>query len=379
MSFRNLFFYGTLRDPDTRNVVLGPLAERISILPARLTGVRIHAVRHETYPIALPAEGHVAHGVVALDVPEEAVARISYFEDEFDYALDRRVVHLQDRRIEAELYLAHNEKLRADGDWDYERWLRDHQPAFVSAAREYMSHYGRRPAEHGDRIWTGIRHRALAAERAAEERIDRRLGAPLDASDVEILRDEQPYADFFTVRDYTLRHRQFDGGVSEPLDRAVWMAADAVTVLPWDPVSDNVLLLEQFRPAPLARGDAAPWLIEPVAGRIDGREPPEAAARREAEEEAGLTLGPMEEIAAYYPSPGIATEHVRSFVARADLSRHAEGIHGEVGEGEDIRTLILPLAEAEAALAQGEIRVGPLVMSLFWLRLHHERLRAAWA
>ncbi|MCB2157335.1 MAG: NUDIX domain-containing protein, partial [Rhodobacteraceae bacterium] len=45
---------------------------------------------------------------------------------------------------------------------------------------------------------------------------------------------------------------------------------------------DRVLLIEQFRMGPYARGDAEPWLIEAIAGRVDPGETPEDAARREA-------------------------------------------------------------------------------------------------
>ena len=39
-----------------------------------------------------------------------------------------------------------------------------------------------------------------------------------------------------------------------------------------DPVRDRVLVVEQFRMGPYARGDRHPWQLEPIAGRIDGGE-----------------------------------------------------------------------------------------------------------
>ena len=100
------------------------------------------------------------------------------------------------------------------------------------------------------------------------------------------------------------------------LDRAVFTSGDAVTVLPFDPRAGTVLLIEQFRAGPYARRDPRPWCIEAVAGRCDRPEPPEATARREAREEAGLELGRLERIAGYYPSPGIAAEYITAFVGR---------------------------------------------------------------
>jgi len=150
-----------------------------------------------------------------------------------------------------------------------------------------------------------------------------------------------------------------------------------VTVLPFDARRDAVLLIEQFRAGPHARRDPRPWCLEAVAGRCDKLEPPEATARREAREEAGLEFGRVERIAAYYPTPGIAAEFITAFVGEADLGASG-GVHGLDEEDEDIRAIVVPVAEALAAAEGGEINNAPLLLSLFWLARHHLRLAAAW-
>ena len=179
------------------------------------------------------------------------------------------------------------------------------------------------------------------------------------------------------MEEHRLRHRRFDGATSDTLDRAVFTSGDAVTVLPFDPRAGTVLLIEQFRTAPVARRDPQPWCLETVAGRCDRPEPPEATARREAREEAGLEVGRLERIAAYYPSPGIVAEFITAFVAEADLAA-AGGVHGLAEEHEDIRVLVVPLDAAVAAVESGEVRNAPLMLSLLWLDRHAARLRAAW-
>jgi 8-oxo-dGTP pyrophosphatase MutT (NUDIX family) len=104
----------------------------------------------------------------------------------------------------------------------------------------------------------------------------------------------------------------------------------------------------------------------------------ESAARREAREEAGLELGRMEPVAAYYTTPGYAAERVTSFVGEADLGA-AGGLFGVAHEHEDIRAFAVPLDEALAAVAQGEVDNAPAVLTLFWLAGNRDRLRAAWA
>ncbi|MBR9861852.1 MAG: NUDIX domain-containing protein [Rhodobacteraceae bacterium] len=184
-----------------------------------------------------------------------------------------------------------------------------------------------------------------------------------------------PYARYFDVEDVHLRHPRFDGGMSPVIERTVLRAADAVTVLPYDPVRDQVVVVEQFRPAAYVRGDCHPWVLEPVAGRCDGDEPVEEVARREMIEEAGLTLLGLEKIANYYPSPGCLSEYLFTFLGLVDLSDAQSGVHGVASEDEDIQTHILSFDEAMALVASGEADNGPLLLSLYWLGANRERLR----
>src|SRR3546814_9128174 len=71
---------------------------------------------------------------------------------------------------------------------------------------------------------------------------------------------------------------------------------------------------------------ANPWLLELVAGLIDKDEEPEEVARREAIEEANLTLTSLWPITQYYPSPGGSDERVHLFIGRCD-SEGAGGVH----------------------------------------------------
>lgn len=194
--------------------------------------------------------------------------------------------------------------------------------------------------------------------------------------DVEIQTRTEPYAQFFGVEEQSLRHRQHDGALGPVIHRAAFVSGDAVTVLPYDPVRDRVLLIEQFRFGPHVRGDANPWQLEVVAGRIDAGEPPEAAARREAAEEAGLALGGLLPIAAYYPSPGAYAEFLYSYLALADLPDGIEGVFGVEGEAEDIRTHLVSFDQLMALCASGEIGNAPTLLSALWLSRERPRLRA---
>lgn len=227
------------------------------------------------------------------------------------------------------------------------------------------------------RLVAAIAMRAAARVRGAARSAPCVLGSPFGPEDVDPGTVAWPYGAFFAVESHRLRHRRYDGGMTGPVERAVFTSGDAVTVVPFDPARGTVLLVEQFRAGPAARRDRRPWSIEAVAGRCDGLETPEATARREAVEEAGLTLGRLVRAAAYYPSPGIASEFITSFVGEADLGA-AGGLHGLAEEDEDIRALVVPLEDALDAAESGEIANAPLLVTLHWLARHRDRLVAAW-
>ena len=94
------------------------------------------------------------------------------------------------------------------------------------------------------------------------------------------------YQGFFSVEEHSLSYRKFNKKQSAVIRRGVLVSSDAVIVLPYDPINDRVLLIEQFRTGPYVKGDEEPWVLEPIAGLIDAGETPEGAGIREAQEEA---------------------------------------------------------------------------------------------
>lgn len=195
-------------------------------------------------------------------------------------------------------------------------------------------------------------------------------------SRIRILSRREPYAHFFSVEALRLTHRLHDGGWSAPLERAVFVSGDAVVVLPWDPVRDRVLVIDQFRAGPAARRDADPWLIEAVAGRIDAGETPASTAHREAQEEAGLTLQRLIPAPGHYPSPAILAEYLYSFIGIADLPDGSARVAGLDSEGEDIRGHLLPRAHLTRMALEGRLANGPLILLTLWLDRMAETLLA---
>ncbi len=196
-------------------------------------------------------------------------------------------------------------------------------------------------------------------------------------TDVEPLQDEVVYNGFSKVTVYHMRHKRYDGAWSEPLKRELIGSSDAVIVLPYDPVLDCVVLVEQFRVSAYARG-VKPWLVECIAGRIDGNETPEQVAVREAKEEAGCSLNDLIKIGRMFMSPGLFAEYATMFCARTDAG-NISGFHGLETEHEDIRVLTPPFDDAMAALDDGRISSAPAFICLNWLARHREKLQKCWA
>ncbi|MFE3837151.1 NUDIX domain-containing protein [Pseudogemmobacter sonorensis] len=241
-------------------------------------------------------------------------------------------------------------------------------------AQDILAAYGAVPAPDLRAARGPMLSRAASAVRAASAGADASVDAVGDGK-VELLARHHGWRGFFGVERLDLRHRRYDGTMSGPLRREIFVMTDAVTVLPYDPLRDRVLMVEQFRAGAYGRGGGRLWQIEAVAGRIDPGETPGEAARREAVEEAGLTLSALLPVAEYYPSPGAATEYLYSFVALTDLPQEGESFHGLAVEGEDIRALTWPFERAVEALRSGLISNAPLILSLLWLTRERARLR----
>jgi ADP-ribose pyrophosphatase len=175
---------------------------------------------------------------------------------------------------------------------------------------------------------------------------------------------------------YRLRHARFEGGLTRWLERTVVHRGHAVVVLPYDPVRDEVVLIEQFRAGAL-RDPVCAWLVEAVAGLLDKEGGPKATAERELDEEAALTAKDLAQVYEGYSSPGHSDEYLFGFVAQVD-SAGVGGHHGLEDEDEDIRPFVLPFAEAMAWWRAGRIRNLPTVTVLLALAAERDRLRALW-
>jgi 8-oxo-dGTP pyrophosphatase MutT (NUDIX family) len=123
----------------------------------------------------------------------------------------------------------------------------------------------------------------------------------------------------------------------------------------------RLVLVRQYR-HPVRRR-----LWELPAGLLNPDEAPVDGARRELEEETGLSPAKMEEVADYITTPGFCDERI--WVYRATALRP---VPARPDEDEDIESAAYSLAEAQEMVRRGEIRDGKTVMALL---LESQRLR----
>ncbi len=195
--------------------------------------------------------------------------------------------------------------------------------------------------------------------------------------DVEVLGVEPLYHGRYQFDRYRLRYKTFSGTWSKEVEREMLDRGHTVSVLPYDPTTDQIVAIEQFRPGAYFAGDENPWLWEIVAGVIEDGEQTLDVARRECEEETGLSPSDLVPIHEFYCSAGAVLEYNQCFVGRVTASA-AGGLHGLQDEGEDIRVFAMSSTEAFAALDAGRFRTTPAIVSLSWLRIHRDDLRARW-
>lgn len=204
-------------------------------------------------------------------------------------------------------------------------------------------------------------------------------------ADVDVREKIRLYDGFFKMEEYRLRHQQFAGGWGAEVTREIFERGHAVAVLPYDPLTDEVILIEQFRPgayaamknSPWFDQDASPWQLEAVAGMIDDGEMPEEVAVREMREETGAETTDLIPMCHYLVSPGGCSESVFVFVGRTD-SKSVVGFHGLDHEGEDIRPFAAPLSEAYEGIAEGKIINGMTIIALQWLMLNKQKVLSTW-
>ncbi|MBB5693407.1 NUDIX domain-containing protein [Muricoccus pecuniae] len=189
--------------------------------------------------------------------------------------------------------------------------------------------------------------------------------------------DEVVWNGRYPVQRVRFRFRKRDGSLSELLTWELLRRGQGTVILPWDPVTDRIALIEQFRLPALAAGEE-PRVTELPAGLVDPGEDPLETARRELEEETGLVPSRIEAIGTYMLAQGSCDERVHFHIARVSLEGARDRTGGLAGEGEETVVRVVEAAEAFAMVAANRIRNAPTALALLWFQVNHARLKEEW-
>ncbi len=191
----------------------------------------------------------------------------------------------------------------------------------------------------------------------------------------KVLEQQVMYDGFFRLKTYTVQHRLFAGGWSAVLTRELFQRGNCVAVLLYDPDTDKIVIIEQFRMGPIGQpeGQKRAWLLEIVAGAIEIGETAREVAFRESEEEAGCTVKEMHLINEFYTSPGGTSERISLFYGRIDAN-NIGGIHGLQNEHEDILVSTVCFDEAYQMVQDGRIESAIPIIAIQWLALNKHQL-----
>lgn len=188
-----------------------------------------------------------------------------------------------------------------------------------------------------------------------------------DFPGLTVLSDEVVWDGRFPLQRVRFRHCRFDGAESGILTWDLARRGGSVAILPWDPWTSRVALIEQFRLPALAAG-MDPVMTECTAGMLESDEDPLEAARRELAEETGLAADRMARVGHYIINQGFCDEAITLYIGRTRLPEpgHA-GNHGLHSEHEDIRLLVLDADDAIAMLDDNRMAnaIGALCLAQF--------------
>ena len=370
----DIFVFGTLLSDPLRKIVLGRDVSSDDICEATIQDFQVYWAKEGPFPVMIPEPNSEAYGLVLKNLSEPDVERLNYYELGFDYVLATTSVETHAGQIGVSAYFCNRSDMATAKLWSFDDWLSDHSAIQYLAAREFLDFFGTKFGDTAQVMYNSILKRAevfVSESSTPSSAIE--IGPDLNTN-IQIEDLKREYLGFFALNQVDLKYPFFDNSTSGVKSRTILMGSEASLILPYDPILDKVLLVEQFRIGPFCRGDKAPWVYEPVAGMIEFGEKPEDAAKREVFEEAGIQVTKLVKINSGYPNPGEATTYFYNYIGIVDLSDYSPGIYGVRDEGEDIRTHVIDFKEVLSWSISNKLRVLPLTTMVLWLALNKLKL-----
>ncbi len=185
----------------------------------------------------------------------------------------------------------------------------------------------------------------------------------------KIINKKNLYSGFFSLNKYEFIHKKHNGEWTDRVEREIFSGAHVSTLLPYDPIKKEIILIQQFRAGVLSRYDEH-LLYEIVAGIIDEGENPEETAIRECYEETGCEVKKIHPIQSYFPAPGSSESYYHLYLGEIQAFE-GERIKGLERENEDILVKSFKIDEVREMLKEKKIINGLTLIALQWFFLDY--------
>ena len=185
----------------------------------------------------------------------------------------------------------------------------------------------------------------------------------------KIINKRNLHSGFFNLNKYEFIHKKHDGNWTKKVEREIFGGAHVSTLLPYDPIKKEIVLIQQFRAGVISRYDKD-YLYEIVAGMVDENELPEDTAKRECLEETGCEVKNIVHILDYFPAPGSSESYYQLFFGEI-TSFEGERIMGLETENEDILAQTFKIDKVREMLKDNLIQNGLTLIALQWFFLEY--------
>ena len=185
----------------------------------------------------------------------------------------------------------------------------------------------------------------------------------------KIINKKKLHSGFFDVNKYKFIHKKHNGDWSSTVEREIFSGAHVSTLLPYDPIKKEIVLIQQFRAGVLSMYDKE-YLYEIVAGIIDKGEKPQETAIRECLEETGCEVKRILPIQTYFPAPGSSESYYHLYLGEIN-SFEGDRIMGLESENEDILVKSYKVNDVRNMLKKKKIMNGLTLIALQWFFLEY--------
>tara|TARA_Y100000590_G_C15254620_1_gene838811 strand:- start:82 stop:657 length:576 start_codon:yes stop_codon:yes gene_type:complete len=185
----------------------------------------------------------------------------------------------------------------------------------------------------------------------------------------KIIKKKKLYKGFFEMNEISFTHQKHDKTWTNKVKREVFGGAHVASVIPYDPIKKEIILLQQFRAGIIYKHKSS-YLYEIVAGIIDKNEKPRETAARECFEETGCKVKKLIPVQSYFPAPGSSESLYHLFLAEIE-SFKGKRITGLKSENEDILVSCFKVDEVKRMLEDKIILNGLTLIALQWFFLNY--------